>query len=68
MGDAVATFFESVGSFFSQIWFAITTISVFDILDIIIVAFIIYNLYFNSKGLFTRRKCWIFLRIVVGLC
>lgn len=43
MGNAIATFFESVGSFFSQIWFAITTISPFDILDIIIVAFIIYK-------------------------
>ncbi len=43
MGDAIAAFFESVVAFFSQIWFAITTISVFDILDILIVAFIIYK-------------------------
>ena len=43
MGTAIAAFFESIGTLFSQIWFAITTISLFDILDIIIVAFIIYK-------------------------
>ena len=42
MGTAIAAFFESIGTLFSQIWFAITTISLFDILDIIIVAFIVY--------------------------
>lgn len=38
------TFFDAVYSFFNQIWFTITNMHpVFDILDIIIVAFIIYK-------------------------
>ncbi len=43
MREAMLNFFDSIYSLFNQIIFAIVNISVFDILDIIIVAFIVYK-------------------------
>lgn len=43
MKEAISSFFDSLFSLFNQIIFAIANISVFDILDILIVAFVIYK-------------------------
>ncbi len=43
MKEAIFNFFDSIYSLFNQIIYAIANITVFDILDIIIVAFIVYK-------------------------
>ena len=43
MKEAWSAFFDSVYSIFNQILFAITSLGILDILDIIIVAFIVYK-------------------------
>ncbi|MBR6573235.1 MAG: diadenylate cyclase CdaA [Clostridia bacterium] len=41
--NALSSFFDSISSFFSQIFFSIINIRIFDIIDILIVSFIIYK-------------------------
>lgn len=41
--DIISTLFDSVSAFFKQLLFAIINISIFDIIDIAIIAFIIYK-------------------------
>lgn len=43
MLNALGSFFDSILSFFSQIFFSIINIRIFDIIDILIVSFIIYK-------------------------
>lgn len=43
MLNALSSFFDSISSFFSQIFFSIINIRIFDIIDILIVSFIIYK-------------------------
>lgn len=43
MLNALSTFFDSILSFFSQIFFSIINIRIFDIIDILVVSFIIYK-------------------------
>ena len=43
MLNALSTFFDSISSFFSQIFFSIINIRIFDIIDILVVSFIIYK-------------------------
>ncbi len=43
MLNALSTFFDGIVSFFSQIFFSIINIRIFDIIDILIVSFIIYK-------------------------
>ncbi len=43
MLNALSTVFDTISSFFSQIFFSIINIRIFDIIDILIVSFIIYK-------------------------
>ena len=68
--DIISTLFDSVSAFFKQLLFAIINISIFDIIDIAIIAFIIYKvlefLRDTRAGQLVRGFAWLLFAYILS--